>query len=295
MGLIQAIVYGIVQGLTEFLPISSSGHLFLLPDLMGWKDAGAGFTAVIQLGTILAVLIYFREDIGKACRGFVQGLGDKSKRAAPEFRLGAAVLIGTIPVAVIGLLLEKKIDHDFRSAYIIAGTLIVFGLLLWVAEKAGAQNRNMDTVSWKDGLIIGFWQCLALVPGSSRSGSTITGSLFRGLEREAAARFSFLLSIPAILLSGLYKLFKDRHELLSDGATSTLVATLVSFVVGYWAIGFLMKYLKTRSTLVFVVYRVVLGLVILALVFSGRLTNKPATADSVGFHHHGISQTARPA
>jgi len=291
--LIQAIVLGIVQGLTEFLPISSSAHLFLIPDLLGWKDAGAGFTAVIQLGTILAVLIYFRQDIAKTCKGFYQGLSDKTKRDSPESRLAKAVIVGTVPVAVAGLLLEKKIDHDFRSASVIATALIVLGLVLWVAEKVGKQNRSIETVTVKDGLIVGLWQCLALVPGSSRSGSTITGSLFGGMERQAAARFSFLLSIPAILLSGIYKLVKDRHELLTDGAMPTIVATVVSFAVGYLAIDFLMKYLKTRSTAVFVVYRVVLGIVVLATLFMGEANDK--AAKEAALHHNGILKTAHRA
>lgn len=272
MDLIQAVVLGLIQGLTEFLPISSSGHLFLVPDLLGWKDAGAGFTAVIQLGTIAAVLIYFWQDLAHNFRGWARSLSDPSARSTPESRIGWAIAVGTLPVVVAGLGLEKWIDREFRSAYVVAGTLIVLALVLWLAERVGKRERALQSVTWKDGLVIGLWQALALVPGSSRSGSTITGGLFLGLEREAAARFSFLMSVPAILLSGLYKLFKDRDQLLASGVVPTLVATVVAFASGYWAISFLMKFLQTRTTLVFVIYRVALGLAVLSLVAGGLVS-----------------------
>lgn len=288
MGLVQAIILGIVQGLTEFLPISSSGHLFLVPQLLGWQhDAGAGFTAVIQLGTILAVLIYFWGDIKKTLSALGPAIKDKSKRDTPEARLAFAIAVGTLPIAIAGLLLEKKIDHEFRSAYVIGATLIVFGIVLWIAEKRGRQQRKIESVTVKDGLVLGLWQALALVPGSSRSGSTISGALFLGMERETAARVSFLLSIPAILLSGLYKLFKDRQQLLADGVTNTIVATIVSFVVGYAAIAFLMKFLQNRTTGVFVVYRVLLGIIVLALVASGVISDRPKPAEEARV---GVSQ-----
>jgi len=190
-------------------------------------------------------------------------------------------------------LLEKKIDHDFRSAYVIAGTLIVFGVVLWIAEKVGRQSRGLDSVTVKDGVLVGLWQCLALIPGSSRSGSTISGALFGGMDRSTAARFSFLLSIPAILLSGLYKLYKDRDQLMADGAMNTIVATVVSFVVGYAAIAFLMKYLQTRSTGVFVAYRIVLGIVILVLVATGRIQGGPARGESA--LRNGVHQATHRA
>lgn len=284
MGLIQAIVLGIVQGLTEFLPISSSGHLYLVPSLMGWRDAGAGFTAVIQLGTILAVLIYFRHDLGRILSGLWRGIVDKTQRGTAEFRTGLAVAVGTVPAGLAGLLLEKAIDKDFRSAYVIAGTLIVLGVVLWIADRSGKKQRGMDDITVKDGLIVGLWQCLALVPGSSRSGSTMTGAMFLGLDREAAARFSFLLSVPVILLSGLYKLVKDRHELMVEGATNTLVATVVSFVVGFAAIAFLMRYLQRRSTGVFVGYRILLGILVLVLVASGRIPDHQKQVTSSEVH-----------
>lgn len=260
MDLVQAVVYGIVQGLTEFLPISSSGHLLLLPIWTGWKhDPGAGFTAVIQLGTILAVLIYFRQDLGRMYRALIGSLKDKSLKNSPDGALARAVLIGTLPIVTVGLLLEKKIDSDFRSPLVVGIALIVFGAVLFASERFGRQSRSAESVTLKDGLVIGLWQCLALVPGSSRSGSTIAGGLFSGLDRSSAARFSFLLSIPAITLSGSYKLVKERHQLLEEGALSTIVAAAVSFVIGYWAIAFLMKFLQNRPTTVFVMYRFALG------------------------------------
>lgn len=280
MDLIQAIVLGIVQGLTEFLPISSSAHLFLVPELAGWKDPGAGFTAVIQLGTIVAVIIYFRTDLRNILSGLWAGILDKTRRGTNEFRIGVAVAAGTVPAAVAGLLLEKSIDREFRSSYVIVATLIGLGLVLWLAEKVGKQHRKMEDVTIKDGLIVGLWQCLALVPGSSRSGSTITGGLFLGLEREAAARFSFLLSVPVIVLSGLYKLVKDRNLLFESGPANTVVATLVSFVVGYTAIAFLMRYLQNRTTGVFIGYRIALGLLVLWLVAAGHVPAKSVEAES---------------
>jgi undecaprenyl-diphosphatase len=268
MDLIQAIVLGIVQGLTEFLPISSSGHLYLLPVLAGWKDPGSGFTAVIQLGTLAAVFVYFWSDLVGISRGFLAGFSGQD-RDSVESKLAWALLVGTVPVCVAGLVGQRWIDHEFRSPWVVSATLIVLALLLAVAERVGAQNRGQQSITVRDGLVIGLWQALALIPGSSRSGSTITGGLFLGLDRASAARFSFLLSVPAILISGLYKLYKERSELLGAGLAPTLVATVVSFASGYWAIAFLMKFVQTRSMTVFVVYRILLGLTILGLAVNG--------------------------
>lgn len=272
MNLFQAIVYGIVQGLTEFLPISSSGHLFLVPTLLKWKDAGAGFTAVIQLGTLAAVFIYFWSDLVKLSSAWFKSLANKEARETPEARQAWGVFYGTIPIIVIGLLLKSQIEGSFRSPWVVASTLIGFGLLMGLAEKLGGQKIPSDGVTVKHGLLLGLWQCLALVPGSSRSGSTITGGLFMGLERGAAARYSFLLSVPAVLASGLYKLIDERKNLLEEGLTATIVGTVVSFVVGYLAVAWLMKFLQNRSTWIFVWYRVALGILILALAASGALT-----------------------
>lgn len=270
MDLIQAIVYGLIQGATEFLPISSSGHL-LLPDIfLGWKDPGAGFTAVIQLGTLLAVFIFFWSDIVTITKAFFKGLGDKAARDNHDFKMAIGLLIGSVPIAVLGLAIEKQIDSTFRTPTIIATTLLVFGLLMGVADRVGKKQKSVEDMTTGDMVKMGLWQCLALVPGSSRSGSTITGGLFAGFDRAAAARASFLLSIPSVLGSGLYKLYKERHDLMGAGATPTIVATIVAFVSGWVAIAFLMSFLKNKSLNVFVVYRVVLSLVIFGHVLANR-------------------------
>ena len=271
MDLIQAIVLGLIQGLTEFLPISSSGHLLLVPALFGWNDPGAGFTAVIQLGTLGAVLVYFWRDLVDMFKAWTKSFINKDARKDPKARLGWAVFVGTLPVVVAGLLFEKSIDSTLRSPFMVAATLIGLGLVLWLAEKLGRQDRGLDEVRKRDGVWIGLWQVLALIPGSSRSGSTMTGALFLGFDRATAARFSFLLSVPAILGSGLYKLIKEQEMLFSAGAMPTIIATVVAFVSGYAAIAFLMKFLQTRSTFVFVAYRVVLGIVVAVLAWQGVL------------------------
>lgn len=262
MGLIEAVILGLIQGLTEFLPVSSSGHLYLAAPIFRWEDIGSGFTAVIQLGTLIASLIYFWPDIVRTFKGWMDGFKSREDRG-PEWRLAWGIVFGTIPIAVAGLLLEKQIDTSFRHPAIIAGTLIGFGLLMGIADALGKRERGEEKLRIWDGVLLGLWQCLALVPGSSRSGSTITGGLFAGLNREAAARISFLLSIPAIGLSGIYKLIKERDVLLEYGIVPTVVATLVAFVTGWLAIAFLMNFLKRHSTWPFVIYRVALGLVIL--------------------------------
>lgn len=268
MELIRAVVYGLIQGLTEFLPISSSGHVFLPETFFGWSDPGAGFTAVIQLGTLLAVLIYFWKDIVTTAVGFFGGLARKELRQEPSFQLGLGMLVGTIPVMVVGLGLEEAIDTTFRSAWIVAGALAGFGLLMGVADRFGKREKPVEALRVKDLFVMGLWQCLALIPGSSRSGSTITGALFGGFDRTAAAKGSFMLSIPSILGSGLYKLYKERHDLLGAGAVPTLIATVVAFLSGWVAIAWLMRLLRERGLTVFVVYRLVLAGVIVVLLVS---------------------------
>ena len=281
MDLIQAIILGLIQGLTEFLPISSSGHLMLVPALFGWSDPGAGFTAVIQLGTLAAVFVFFWKDLVGMFKAWLASLASKEARKVPEARLAWAVVLGTIPVIVFGLAFEDKIDTSLRSPYIAAATLIILGLVMAVAEKVGRQTRSLETVQVKDGLWVGLWQALALIPGSSRSGSTITGALFGGFDRATAARFSFLLSVPAILGSGVYKLIKEKDVLLAQGAPATIVATVIAFVSGYAAIAFLMKFLQTRSTMVFVVYRVILGIVVAVLAYQGVISVHTQTPSEV--------------
>ncbi|HYI00216.1 undecaprenyl-diphosphate phosphatase [Hyalangium sp.] len=271
MSLIEAIVLGLVQGLTEFLPISSTAHLRIVPELFGWKDPGAAYSAVIQLGTVAAVLIYFRSDLVKLTAAFFQGLLRREPFATLESRLAWFVLVGTLPIGVCGLAFKKYIESSLRSLYIISASLIILAIILFIVERMASHQRTLADMRWRDGLIIGAWQAVALIPGSSRSGTTLTGALSLGLRREDAARYSFLLSIPATTLAGVFEL---KHLLEADSRPSTLAlvtGTLVAFGSGWAAIAWLLRYLRTRSTMVFVVYRVVLGLGLIGLLQAGLL------------------------
>ena len=265
MDAFQAIVLGIVQGLTEFLPISSSGHLRIVPAFAGWEDPGAAFTAVIQLGTMAAVLLYFRRDLWNIGRGWVAGLRDPAVRGTLDSRMGWYLIVGTIPIVVFGFAFDDAIEEDARSLTLIGTTLIALGLLLLLAEKVADHERPVESVTWRDSLIIGFAQAAALIPGVSRSGATITAGLFLGFDRAAAARFSFLLSVPAVVLSGVYQL-RDIGGEGAVGFVPTALATIFAFVSGYLSIAFLLRFLANHTTAVFVVYRVGLGIVVLALV-----------------------------
>lgn len=271
MDLIQALILGVVQGVTEWLPISSTAHLRVVPALLGWEDPGAAFTAVIQLGTLAAMLIYFREDLWRALRGLLGLKAGSKKSKAEDVRLGWAIVMGTVPIVVCGLLFQRQIEGEWRSLTVIAWTLIGMGLVMAIAEWFGPKVRAMEDVTPLRGLWIGLWQALALVPGMSRSGSTISGGLFAGFDRPTAARLSFLLCVPSILAAGLKELYDERAHLLGVGLAPTLVATLVSFVVGYASIAWLMRFLQKHSTLVFVIYRVLLGGTILYLLSKGSL------------------------
>jgi undecaprenyl-diphosphatase len=270
--LLQATVLGIVQGLTEFLPISSSAHLLIVPRLLGWADPGAAFTAVIQLGTMSAVLIYFRQDIVRVTWTWLRSLTNKGLRADLDARMGWYIIWGTAPVSVCGLAFSDQIEGPARNLWLNASMLIVMGLLLMVAEWYGRQKREVADLNLRDGLIIGGFQALSLIPGSSRSGSTITGGLFLGYTREAAARYSFLLSVPAVVLSGLFELRKVG-EAGSGGVplAGTVVATIVSFVVGYASIAWLLRFLVRHSMLLFVYYRVAVGGILLGLLAAGAI------------------------
>jgi undecaprenyl-diphosphatase len=264
ISLLQAIVYGIVQGATEFLPVSSNAHIRIVPALLHWQDPGAAFTAVIQLGTVLAVLIYFAKDLGKAFTGWLGSLTGKNKDSQ-DAKVGWAVLYGTLPIVVLGLAFHKQIEGSLRSLYIIAGTLIFMGFVMFIADKYATQKRGLDSVTPKDGLITGLWQALALLPGMSRSGSTISGLFFAGFDRNSAARFSFLMSVPSVALAGLYEAFKERAALSGPLLMPIAVATIVSFIVGYAAIAGFIKFLQKNGIGPFVVYRIVLGIVLIGL------------------------------
>ena len=266
MPILEAIVLGIVQGLTEFLPISSTGHLRIVPAFLGWEDPGAAFTAVTQLGTLAAVLLYFRADLWRIMRTWLRSLGDPAARREHDARLGWYIILATIPISIFGLAFQEQIENGARDLYLIATALIVLGLVLLAAERVGSRHRSMEDVGARDCLAVGLAQALALVPGVSRSGATITAGLFLGLDRAAAARFSFLLSVPAVVLSGLFEMRDFIGGGEDDaGALALVVATVLAFVVGYASIAFLLRFLASHSTIVFIVYRVALGVLVLAL------------------------------
>lgn len=272
MEIIQAIIYGIIQGLTEFIPISSTAHIRVIPALLGWKDPGAAYTAVIQIGTLIATLIYFRDDISHMISSVINSVRQKNFKDYYT-RLSIMIIIGTIPISVFGLLFKKVIESEARGLYVVASSLIVLAVILYIAEKVSVKQKEITDILYKDGFLIGLAQVLALIPGSSRSGVTITAGLFCGLKRDVTARFSFLLSIPAVLLSGLFELYSEWDALLKANAFSLVIATVVSAVVGYMAIAFLISYLKTRSNLLFIIYRIVIGIIILVLLYIGILNN----------------------
>jgi undecaprenyl-diphosphatase len=261
---LQAIVLGIVQGLTEFLPISSTAHLRIVPAFMGWEDPGAAFTAVTQLGTMAAVLLYFRGDLWRIAHTWARSLRDRELRSTLDARMGWYIALGTIPIGVFGLVFADQIESGARDLYVIGTALIVLGLVLLLAERVARRDRSIEAITRRDGILIGLAQACALVPGVSRSGATITAGLFLGFDRESAARYSFLLSVPAVVISGLFELRKIGEE-EGAGALPTIIATLGAFVVGYASIAFLLRWLVHHSTAVFVAYRVALGALVLVL------------------------------
>ena len=271
MDAFQAIVLGIVQGLTEFLPISSTGHLRIVPAFLGWDDPGAAFTAVTQLGTMAAVLLYFREDLWRIVTTWFRSLREPELRGSLDARMGWYIGLGTIPIAVFGLIFKDQIESGARSLYLIGTTLIVLGLLLLLAEKVATHERPLERITRRDAIVIGFAQALALVPGVSRSGSTLTAGMFLGFDRTSAARYSFLLSVPAVVLSGLFELRKiGDHD--GAGVFPTAIATLLAFLVGYATIAFLLRWLTSHSTAIFVVYRVLLGALVIGLTAAGAIS-----------------------
>lgn len=276
MSLLEAIVLGLVQGLTEFLPISSTAHLRVVPALLGWSDPGAAFSAVIQIGTVLAVFVYFRQDLQEILRGVRRGLASGKPLEDPGARLGLYICAGSIPIVVAGLAFQSAIKTSLRSLYVIAAALVVVGLVMAVADRFAGRRGTGDSrsITLKDALVVGTFQMFALIPGVSRSGSTIAAGLLRGLDRAEAARFSFLLSIPAITGAGLKELWELVDAGLAADDVLTLIAgTVVSFVVGYAAIAGLIAFLKKRSVMVFVAYRIGLAVVLLGLLGAGILVD----------------------
>src|SRR4051795_812079 len=273
MGWFEAAVLGLVQGLTEFLPISSSAHLRIVGTAFGWDDPGAAFTAITQIGTEAAVVLYFRREIGRIIRAWVLSLFGRRK-GDPDARMGWLIIVGSIPIVVLGLLLQDRIETTFRDLRIVAIALVAFSLVLYAADRVGAKKLELDDLNVRDGVLYGLAQALALIPGVSRSGGTITMGLFLGYTRAAAARYSFLLAIPAVLGSGFYQAYDALSGDLAAGAVDwgpTILATVLAFFVGLSVIAWLLRYLDRGSFTPFVVYRVVVGLLVLGLVGAGVL------------------------
>lgn len=269
---LQAVVLGVIQGLTEFLPISSSAHLRILPEIFGWGDPGAAFTAVIQIGTELAVLLYFREDIWRITTIWLKSLVKPEYRGHVDSRMGWFIILGSVPIVVLGILLKDLIEQEFRSLWIIGTTLIVLGLVLGIADRYGSTERTIKQLTVKHAVLMGLAQACALIPGVSRSGATLSMGRFLGYDREAATRYAFLLAIPAVVGAGIFTLPDIGAGDNPYGWTPTIVATIVSFLVGYAAIAWLLRYVSTKSYTPFVIYRVALGTLTLLLVAGGVLT-----------------------
>lgn len=275
----EAIVLGFIQGLTEFLPISSSAHLRIASELLGIGDAGAAFTAITQIGTEAAVIVFFWRDIVRIIGRWFRSLGGSVSRRDPDALMGWWIILGTIPIVVLGLLFQDQIETTFRSLWIVAIMLIVFGLLLGLGDRLGRRTLTLDRLGWKHAVIYGLAQALALIPGVSRSGGTITAGLLMGYKREAAARYSFLLAIPAVLGSGFYQLAKAVREPSVTPMGLTVLATVIAFFVALVVIGIFMRYISKGSFLPFVVYRVLLGVVIIVLLATGVLSADGGLAD----------------
>jgi undecaprenyl-diphosphatase len=280
MSWFEIIVLAIVQGLTEFIPVSSTAHLRIVPALVGWSDPGAAYTAVLQIGTLAAVVSYYWRDIVRIANAMIADLRRGKLATTQDAWLGWMIVVGTLPIVVVGLLFRHQIKSELRSLYVmsaaLAGVALLLGiaeLIMWRREAAGMHGRDLHHVRWRDAAVVGIAQAAALVPGTSRSGSTILGGLMCGLKRETAAQFSFLLSIPSVFAAGVFELIEARKELLAsshDGA-KLVVAILIAAAVGYATIPWLLAYLRRRTTFVFIVYRLLLAGLLFYLLFSGRI------------------------
>jgi undecaprenyl-diphosphatase len=284
VNLYESIVLGIVQGLTEWLPISSTAHLRVVPVLLGWeKEPGAAYTAVLQWGTLVAALIYFRKDVVHIVGGVLRGIWENRPLGNPEARMGWMIFLGTIPVAVLGLLFKHQIEEDWRRISVISAAAIGLALVLLVAERvavrrqrANLPQKTLANLGWWDAWVVGLFQAVALIPGASRSGVTITGGLFRNMTRETAARFSFLLSLPAVFAAGVKELIDERKELLAshEDVLNLVVAIVISGLVGYASIAWLIGYLKKHTTYIFIGYRIGLGGLLIALLLAGKIPDQ---------------------
>ena len=269
---LQALTLGLLQGLTEFLPISSSAHLRIFPELFGWEDPGAAFTAVVQIGTELAVLLFFRHDLWRIATTWSRSLVRPELRGRRDALLGWYIILGTLPVVIVGVLLRNVIEDEFRNLWLTGAVLVGLGIVLGIAERVGRMDRPIESLGWRSAVLLGLAQALSVVPGVSRSGATISMGLFLGYEREAATRFAFLLAIPAVVGAGLFEL----HDAVTGSnlytVPQTAAATLVAFFVGYATIAWLLRYVATNSYAPFVIYRIALGSLVLVLLATGTLT-----------------------
>lgn len=291
--IVQSIVIGIIEGLTEFIPVSSTAHMDVFPQLFGWDDPGAAFSAVIQLGPIIALIFYFRKDLAKYIKGIFRNPNPvKIKPEDTDAKLGWYALLATPPVLLAGKFLEKRIEGSFRSLIVVGLALIIFSIVIWFSEQLGRRNRSMETMSFAQAMVIGIAQALALIPGVSRSGATMTAALFLNFDRESATRFSFLLSIPALTAAGVYKLVKDvlrspdLHSMVAPYVTGTLVAGITGYVVIHWFLGFV----RNHKMNVFIVYRILLGVTILLLVGAQKIKSPTAETGPKQESHRTVYQ-----
>jgi undecaprenyl-diphosphatase len=275
LNILEAVFLGAVEGLTEFLPVSSTGHLTILESALGYSPDDpdiTAFTAIIQVGAVLATLIYFRGDFARLIGAWVRGLASRERRTDLDYRQAWAVIVGCIPIGVVGLLFKDQIETTLRSLWFVGSALILWSGVMYFADKTAAQNRDEKDVTWKDTLIIGVVQCLALIPGVSRSGATMSAGLLRGLDRVTVTKLSFFLSVPALAAAGALQIATE-YDAISRGVgwPATITATVVSFAVAYVAVAWLLKFIAKHTYTVFIVYRVILGVVVLALVATGAL------------------------
>jgi undecaprenyl-diphosphatase len=273
----EAVLLGIVEGITEFLPISSTGHLTILEKILGYSinDAGiTAFTAIIQIGAVLATLLYFRKDIVRIGAAWLAGVLHRKERQNPDYRFGWAIILGSLPIGIIGLLFQHHVETTLRSLWVVAIALIVWSGVMWIADRYAKQNRPETAVSWKDTLYIGAIQCLALIPGVSRSGATMSGGLFRGFDRVTVTKLSFFLSIPALVAAGALQTVENIDTISNSvGWVSTIVATIVSFAVAYVAVAWLLKFIAKHDYSVFIWYRLGLGAVLIILLLTNTISS----------------------
>ncbi len=273
----QSVILGVVEGVTEFLPISSTGHLTVVEKLMGLPindPSVTAYTAIIQIGAMVASIVYFWSDIIRIAGAWFAGLADKAKRG-PDFQLGWAVIAGFTVTAVVALLLRDLVEGPLRSLWFVVGGLLLWSVPMFIGDRVGKQNRGEDSITWKDGAILGLIQCLSLVPGVSRSGATITGGLFLGIDRVTATRMSFFLGIPTLVAAGMFQAVTSASDIAAPGGigwVATIIGIVVSFVVAYASIAWLLKFVATNDFTAFVIYRVVVGLVIGGLLLANVIS-----------------------